>query len=212
MASQWYQKTPTAERGPLTFAELAQLVRVGTLGEDDLVRRDGQGEWQRVANVVGLLRAARKGGSSETQGREQPHKSSPPALDKPLSPVRVVRQESSRGDPEQGQAAAESGMWGGKVGLRTVLATILGLAVITAAVVGGWHWHEEATRFPLPTGLRPPPPAGRFFFGWGPLSLFEYLLVWADTAVVTGFVIYTLIRWVLRTGTRGRNDSRAARR
>src|SRR5688572_21076273 len=60
MASQWYRRTGNTDTGPFSFDQLAQQIREGDLLEDGLVRRAEQSEWQRVDEVIGLLRAARR--------------------------------------------------------------------------------------------------------------------------------------------------------
>ncbi|MDB5385773.1 MAG: hypothetical protein JWM11_1419 [Planctomycetaceae bacterium] len=60
MASKWYLKAEGAETGPLSFRELADLVRSQAIAETDLVRPDWKTEWQRADSVIGLFYMARK--------------------------------------------------------------------------------------------------------------------------------------------------------
>ena len=60
MASQWFCKILGREVGPLSFQELAGMLRSRTLTEEDPVRREGAHEWTPAREVIGLLRAAVK--------------------------------------------------------------------------------------------------------------------------------------------------------
>lgn len=60
MASQWYLKTDDTETGPISFQELADLVRSNTVSAADLVRPDWKADWQRAETVVGLFYMARQ--------------------------------------------------------------------------------------------------------------------------------------------------------
>jgi len=61
MASQWYCQVLGEQMGPLSWSDLVDLVRLGTVGETDLVRREGQTAWEPAEKVIGLFRAARQG-------------------------------------------------------------------------------------------------------------------------------------------------------
>lgn len=56
--SQFCSDFQTDMQGPVSFQDLATMVRRGDLHEDDLVRRELETEPQPVHSVVGLLRAA----------------------------------------------------------------------------------------------------------------------------------------------------------
>lgn len=60
MASQWFCQVLGQEIGPVGFREMAEMVRAGTLKEDDRVRREGTGQWTRAGEVIGLFRTAAK--------------------------------------------------------------------------------------------------------------------------------------------------------
>lgn len=60
MASQWYRRTENSEVGPFSFEQLVQQIQNGELNEDGQVRRTQQRNWERVDEVIGLLRAARR--------------------------------------------------------------------------------------------------------------------------------------------------------
>jgi hypothetical protein len=60
MASQWYLKTDDSETGPISFADLVELVRSEDVSHSDLVRPEWKSEWQRADNVVGLFYQARR--------------------------------------------------------------------------------------------------------------------------------------------------------
>lgn len=58
MPSQWYYKIGEKEAGPVTFQQLVEMVRAGTLVADQRVRRDLTQEWTAARDVIGLYRAA----------------------------------------------------------------------------------------------------------------------------------------------------------
>ncbi len=60
MASQWFCKVLGQQIGPVGFREMVEMVRAGTLKENDAVRRDGTSQWTRAREVTGLFRAAEK--------------------------------------------------------------------------------------------------------------------------------------------------------
>jgi hypothetical protein len=60
MASEWYCKVLGREIGPVTFQDLVNMVRAGTLSEEDRVRRRGSRDWTAAREVIGLFRAAQK--------------------------------------------------------------------------------------------------------------------------------------------------------
>jgi len=55
--SQWRCKLEEGELGPMSFAELAELVRAGTVSEGTRVARVGSSNWEPAWHVPGLLRA-----------------------------------------------------------------------------------------------------------------------------------------------------------
>jgi hypothetical protein len=60
MATQWYYRAYGQDLGPLSFRELAQMVRDGSITETDLVRADWESEWHCAAGVVGLFHTAQR--------------------------------------------------------------------------------------------------------------------------------------------------------
>ncbi len=60
MASEWHYRLGERELGPIAYRELIQLVRDGTVREDDLVRAEWPMDWQRADSVVGLFHMARR--------------------------------------------------------------------------------------------------------------------------------------------------------
>jgi len=99
MASLWYRQTEREDEGPFSFEELVRQVRARQLGADDFVRRAEQPDWQRVDQVVGLLRAARTAPAVKTPAappaKRQPavgDVSPPPSrLRTPLTPSQIKR-------------------------------------------------------------------------------------------------------------------------
>ncbi|MGC1272608.1 MAG: DUF4339 domain-containing protein [Planctomycetaceae bacterium] len=65
MSSQWYFRIVDEELGPISYPELIDLVRSGTVCEGDLVRQEWPADdWRRAESVVGLFYMARRRGSA----------------------------------------------------------------------------------------------------------------------------------------------------
>ena len=120
MASQWFCKILGREMGPVTFRDLADMVRAGTLTEEDPVRRKGAHEWTAAREVIGLFRAA----------EQEPVEEAPPpeAELRPVSlPPRPTRPPRRRWKLP-------------RLGRRTLITTgcTVMLIVLAATVVRAW--------------------------------------------------------------------------
>jgi len=51
----WLYKKGDQRHGPVNSADLRRLAEIGRLGPDDLIWREGMGEWVRASEVVGLF-------------------------------------------------------------------------------------------------------------------------------------------------------------
>jgi hypothetical protein len=95
MASEWYGKVLGQEVGPIGFPDMAEMVRSGTLKEDDQVRRKGTTEWISARDVIGLFRAAKKQPAQATPPAAKPEPAQaplqPPAPQPPPAPTRRTR-------------------------------------------------------------------------------------------------------------------------
>ncbi len=60
MATNWYWLEREQEKGPVSFRELALMVREHVLNEDDLVRPNYSQEWQSADHVIGLFYMAQR--------------------------------------------------------------------------------------------------------------------------------------------------------
>jgi hypothetical protein len=87
MATGWYYRIGGQQIGPVTFQELAEMVRAGTLTADHRVRRDLTQEWMAARDVIGLFRAAGvvtgQGASPEPEagpGPDQSPREAPPPI------------------------------------------------------------------------------------------------------------------------------------
>jgi len=58
MASQWFCRVLGQVVGPVSFQDLREMVRAGTLTENDPVRRKESSRWTPAREVIGLFRAA----------------------------------------------------------------------------------------------------------------------------------------------------------
>lgn len=68
MSSRWFCRVLGEDLGPLEFRNLREMVRAGTLCEDDQVRRELAREWVRADSVIGLFR--REDGSEPAEAIE----------------------------------------------------------------------------------------------------------------------------------------------
>jgi hypothetical protein len=57
MADQWFYARGGQQTGPVTFAQLTDVVRAGGLTPSDLVWQEGTPEWQPASQVPGLFGA-----------------------------------------------------------------------------------------------------------------------------------------------------------
>ena len=131
MASQWFCKVLGQEVGPVSFREMAEMVRAGTLKEDDPVRREGTSRWTRAREVIGLFRAAAK----------EPAPTPPQAKPEP-QPVRAPGKTREAGHPP-----AEPSRIGRR---RALLAGGLVFAlVLLVAGISAWRATRRET-FPEP--------------------------------------------------------------
>ncbi len=141
MASKWFCKVLGQEMGPVSFREMAEMVRSGTLKEDDPVRREGASEWTRAGEVIGLFRAAAK----------EPAQARPEAKAEP-KPVQAS------GKTNQAEAPSTEPRRIGRG--RVLLAGGLALALVIL-VIGVSTWRRTRTpRFPEPVAGRPRPVGG----------------------------------------------------
>ncbi|NQT17184.1 MAG: DUF4339 domain-containing protein, partial [Planctomycetes bacterium] len=134
MASQWFCRVLGQEMGPLSFQDLAEMVRAGTLTDNDPVRRKESSEWTPAGEVIGLFRAA-KSEAAET---------APPDSEAPPEPAPTPR------EPTKPKPA----LWKGFVprpGRRGLL-WMGGVGVVAlVAVLTVWAWRaRQSRRFPEP--------------------------------------------------------------
>ncbi len=87
MASQRFCKIMGREMGPLSFRELAEMVRAGTLTQEDPVRRKEAHEWTPAREVIGLFRAAERPPAEEVA----PPEAKPSPAPAPAKPKRAIR-------------------------------------------------------------------------------------------------------------------------
>ena len=137
MASQWFCKVLGQELGPVSFREMAEMARAGTLKEDDPVRREGTSQWTRAGEVIGLFRAAAK---------ERPQ--APPQAKAEPQPAQAPSQTKEAQPPPTGPQ---------RIGLRQVFLAgglVVGLLLLVVAV-SAWRANRRE-RFPEPSQAPPP--------------------------------------------------------
>lgn len=149
MGSQWHYRSEGEVKGPVSFQDLAQLVRCGKLSEGGLVRREHTAEWVRVRDVIGLLRAAGKQSSAADAGTTSPAQPSvsPPAADSapPPSDPASSAADSALAPADLALPPIETKPKGlfGRIGSRGIL---VGIALAVAALVVGylsWQRHTH---------------------------------------------------------------------
>ncbi|MEZ6132667.1 MAG: DUF4339 domain-containing protein [Planctomycetaceae bacterium] len=92
MATQWYWLEHAEERGPVSFRELALMIRDEQLGDDDLVREASWAEWQKADTVAGLYPTARRLRDESSE----PHLECPPSHSSEVLLVTETSEESAR--------------------------------------------------------------------------------------------------------------------
>jgi hypothetical protein len=141
MASKWLCKVLGQQVGPVSFREMAEMVRSGTLKEDDPVRREGASQWTRAGEVIGLFRAAAK----------EPAQARPESKAEP-KPVQASGKTKQAEPPSAKPRRIGRG--------RVLLASGLVLALLLL-VVGVSTWRRTRTpTFPEPVAGRPRPVGG----------------------------------------------------
>jgi hypothetical protein len=149
MASQWFCKVLGQEVGPVNFPDMAEMVRNGTLKENDPVRRDGTSQWTRAQEVIGLFRAAERQKAEPVTSKAQ------------AKPERVS-------PPRAGQADERSAEPARRIHRRHVLlagGAVLVLVLLTTAV-SVWR-SRRSERFPEPQEGKPRP-LDQMIVNWRP--------------------------------------------
>jgi hypothetical protein len=154
MASQWFCKVLGQEMGPVSFPDMAEMVRSGTLKEDDPVRRKGTPDWIPAREVIGLFRAAKTQpaqaapAAGETEGVSAPSETEEPAQP-PAQPPRIAKRQVM-------------------LGIGLVVAMLLVVGLVTA-------WRSgRSERFPEPQTGKPRPADGKVLASGGAASRFEW--------------------------------------
>jgi hypothetical protein len=150
MASRWFYRVFDQEMGPVGFQDLTEMVRTGTLTEDDRVRREFSEEWTPAREVIGLFRAAQK-----------------PAVDAKPSAADATP-TTPEPKPPQPQAAPAGparapGRWRlPRFGARVWIGLAIGLVV--AAIVGYELWSHRRSRIFPESALNKPRPVDKQAF------------------------------------------------
>ena len=190
--SQWRCKIDGHEIAPLSFAELAELVRDGKLKEGAQVCRAGTMNWEPVWHVPGLLRAA---------GIVAPGDSAPPEV------ASVQRQEAL----DRASAQRDTGYFGTPAppGARRPSITRVGaLRGLVAACVGllavgfFYHWaNQAALAFPMPPVEVEGETIDCYFPLVGRCTILECALLYVDVFAVAAVATWHAIaRRVISSG------------
>jgi len=137
MASRWYLQVEGGEVGPLTFQELAELIRAGKLTEQDRVRRESSGDWIRADEVIGLFHVARQ---------QEP----------------IVPSDASPSTPEDSAPPSAASISHPNVPRARLLEPvdywiILAVAIILLVINLYFWWPESPGKFPAPRLWKRPP-------------------------------------------------------
>jgi len=141
MASRWFYRVFDQEMGPVAFQDLAELVRAGTLTEEDRVRREFSDDWIPAREVIGLFRASQgQAVASESPERESVTSAPEPRLH--ASEVAVAAPRARR-------------RWRiPRIGLRVWL--VAALLLLVAAIVGYEIWSHRSSRVFPESALKKP--------------------------------------------------------
>lgn len=218
MVRRWYCRVLGEQFGPLTFRELARLVRDGALSEEDDVRPDYQKHWQSADTVVGLYFTAFRapGGAEDSDPNEvavafRPPESAPeeddgddndPAILTLMEAIARKRQ-SADGSESAGSAGSAAGVaaeiggdgdWNpfaddGEIDLSTPSA--LSGAIADAVAVANEKTGGDQRR--RPWWIRFPSRLISGLGGWQRTARWGYLL--AATAVAANGASLALLEW-----------------
>jgi hypothetical protein len=190
-----YARLLGEEVGPLSWAELEDLARRGTLSGNDAVRREGESLWvpaRHLSELRSLL-----GGRPQNGGGPQEEL----LLAQPQASGQTATPEGVGGtDPAPVSAACNeaAGPLAATQFRRRVLLAAAALAPVflLAAAGVGWYFRRQSLRYPLPARLRQQAArAGRYLLGFGPLSHWEYAIVLVDLLLVAAACGYFIWRF-----------------
>ena len=140
MASQWFCKVLGQVVGPVSFQDLVEMVRAGTLTENDPVRRKESSRWDAAREVVGLFRAAESEAAEAAPADSEVRPEPAPA---PREPAKAELRSWTISIPRPGPRAW---LWMGGAGV-----------VVLLAVLTVWAWRaRQSRRFPEPRLGKPP--------------------------------------------------------
>ncbi len=139
MASQWFCRVLGQEVGPVGFRDMIEMVRSGTLKEDDQVRRKETTEWIPARDVIGLFRTAQKQKAEPVTSEAEAGPAPPP------TPTAAQAGERPAAEPRRIRRR------------HVLLASGIVLAfVVLTAVVSVWR-SRQSERFPEPQAGKPRP-------------------------------------------------------
>jgi hypothetical protein len=162
MASHWFYRVFDQEMGPVGFQDLAELVRAGTLTEEDPVRREFSEEWIRAREVIGLSRAA-GGPAAEVRPAEASSARNRHGVE-PASPqtavARALRPPDSAARAAALPAAAPRRRWRmPRIGVTA--GAIAAIVLVVAAIAGYEVWSHRTSRVFPESALKHPRPVDR---------------------------------------------------
>src|SRR5688572_26669959 len=82
----WYFARGGVQTGPVSFAQLAEAVRAGQCGPNDLVWREGMSNWQPASSVAGLFDQNETPTAKDESGETAPAFEASPQHPAPPSP------------------------------------------------------------------------------------------------------------------------------
>ena len=183
----WLYKIDDQQLGPVSFKDLADLVRVGTVGEGTLVCREGTTNWEPAWHVPLLLHAAgivEPGDSPAVEGSGGPE-GAPVQGSGSVANSGATALTPALSQREREQAARRSLLTFADV-VRGAIAAAVGLL----AVGFFYHWaNQAAMTFPMPPTVVDGELIDCYFPVVGRCTIFEcgllYLDVFAVAAVAT---------------------------
>lgn len=175
--SQWRYKTKEGELGPVSFQDLADLLRNGKVAEGALVCREGASNWEPAWHVPGLFRAAGIVGPGDSPAVEKEG-----ALSSQDSPTTAL-------SPNETGIAAALPRRG--ITLADVVRGLVATAVGVLAVGFFYRWASQAmTAFPLPATIVDGETIDCYFPLVGRCTLLECGLLYVDVFAVTAIATW----------------------
>lgn len=175
MSNQFYRQADDGtESGPFSLEELQELAACGELRDQDLLRTENSTICVNACRIKGLFSGVP---SKETVSGDRS------AYEAQIAEL-IANPDAATA--RHSTARASMGSLHDHVGWEAVLGVLL---IVMAVMYTIWGTPESA-RFPAPQRMSVQVPQGHFFFGTGPWSTLEYVLLWFDAVLVIVVLLF----------------------